>query len=214
MTVAVWIVLSAFGVAIFILSGALVELFRSVEQIRERSGASDAPTKIEMQFDTDTLKRAGFGPSILEPERAVILILSDRCTTCDVLAGALGGWAPDNVHVVLHPSSEESAREWLERHGLLEMPNLTVDITDEISDAVGVRVTPSALRITSGRIVAAHTVPSSRRMFEELSWVESGGHDRPPKYQAPSQSYREFVRSTDSSSRSVQQSTETEGSPS
>lgn len=188
MMVAVWILLAAFGLTLFIVCGALVEMYRSLEQVRERSGASDAPTKIDVELAPDVLQRAGLDPELTRPERALLLILSDRCSTCDVLAGNLGGQVPDDVRVLLHPVDAESAREWLTRHALDGSPSVIVDHESRVSDAIGIHITPTALRIRSGKVLAAHTVPSSRRLFTELDWVVAGGPEE-PSYQAPRESY-------------------------
>ncbi|WP_327662662.1 MULTISPECIES: hypothetical protein [unclassified Streptomyces] len=192
MTAAIWIVLAALALALFIVCGALVEMYRSLEQVRERSGASDAPTKIDVELESGVLAQAGLDAELGAPERALLLILSDRCTTCDVLAAAMGGWVPDDVRVLLHPSSAESARRWLTRHGLLDSPSVIVDTDNHISDVIGIHITPTALRISSGEVLAAHTVPSSRRLFEELGWIASGGPDE-PQYQSPGASYHEVM---------------------
>lgn len=186
--VAVWIVLAAFGLALFIGCGALVEMYRSLEQVREHAGASDAPTKIEIEFAPDVLEQAGLTPELARPERALLMILSDRCSTCETIAGALNGGIPDDVRVLLHPYSAESADTWLSRHNLAGSPAVTIDHGGRIADVIGIHLTPTVLRIAGGRVVTAHTVPSTRRLFQELEWLADGGPDE-PRYQAPGESY-------------------------
>ena len=185
--VAVWIVLAAFGLALFIGCGALVEMYRSLEQVREHAGASDAPTKIDIEFAPDVLEQAGLAPELTRPERALLMILSDRCSTCEVIAEALNGGLPDGVRVLLHPHNAESADRWLTRHNLAGSPAVTVDLGSRIADVIGIHLTPTVVRISNGHVVTAHTVPSTRRLFQELEWLADGGPE--PRYQAPSESY-------------------------
>lgn len=192
MTVVIWIVLGALCLAAFVVCGALVEMYRSLEQLREHSGASDVPTKLDADLDPDVLHKAGIASMFTSSERALLLILSDRCSTCEIIAQQLTGGPPENVWILLHPVSGESGANWLTRHALDTSPSVLVDDDEHIVDGIGIRITPVALRIKNGSVVAAHTVPSSRRLADELWWVTSGGPEE-PEYASPHPSYHALM---------------------
>lgn len=192
MTLLIWIVLGGLCLTLFVVCGALVEMFRSLEQLRKHSGASDLPTKLDDDLSVKVLHEVGIASKFTNSGRALLLILSDRCSTCDVIAQQLGGRVPDNVWILLHRATRESGENWLARHALESSPSILADEDEHIIDGIGIRITPAVLRIKNSSVVTAHTVPSSRRLANELEWLTGGGPGE-PEYAPPHPSYHALV---------------------
>jgi hypothetical protein len=173
----VWLVLAAFSVAIFLVFSALVEVFKTLEQIRSQTGINDLP--IPFDINAEAVGSAGLPEGIQTAERALLLVLSDRCGTCDQIAAGLEGRLPDSLWLLVAPRSQESGSKWLSRHGLTDTPRLILDYSDDIARTLGIQISPAVLRFRDGRAVAAHTLPTARRLDGELQWLRDGGADQP-----------------------------------
>lgn len=179
MTVLIWIVLGVFGVVLLVVCGALIEMYRTLEQVRVQSGVLDMRTKLDVGADVETLKAAGLPAELVHAERGLLLILSDRCSTCSLLAARIAGGPPKDMWVLLQPHSAQSAAGWLAEYELDQCSRVIVDVEERIVDPLNIRISPAAVRFVAGEVVAAHTVPSPRRLIEEMSWLRKGGPDEP-----------------------------------
>lgn len=161
--VAVFVALLA--LLVFLLLGAVVELFRDVEQLRDELGIIDTPRDVELG------NVAGGDPSSYELPKAldnepfaIVLFLHEGCGTCKSLAEGLNGRVPDGLWLVIEARSREVATGFLSRHGLSEgvSQRVVIDEGQHSANLLGLDTTPVALRIQNGTIVSASTVPSSR----------------------------------------------------
>lgn len=170
MSVLVAVILVGFAIAIFLLLGAVIELYRGLEQVRRETGTYDSPVSLELDLPKRLPEAAGLPEDLLRQSRGLILVLSDRCSTCGSIAQHLGGTVPASTWLLFAPQSMESGKEWLTRFGLAAESKVLVD-DGKLSKMVGVNITPAVLRIRDGNVVAAHTLPSGRRLDDELTWL-------------------------------------------
>lgn len=175
----IWVVLSLLGLVVFIMCATLVELHRTIDQVRSESGALDNRTRLEVAAQVDTLRSAGLPGALFSDSPTLLLVLSDRCGTCNLLGEYLLGGPPPDVWILLQPLEAESATRWLNDYDMDSSPRVIIDTNEDIVDALNIRVSPAAIRLRGGQVVAAHTVPSPRRLREELRWLRKGGPDVP-----------------------------------
>lgn len=163
-------ILTVFAVALFLLFGAVIELHRGLEQVRRSTGTYDSPVALEMELPKRLPDAAGLPQQLVREDRGLILVLSDRCSTCGTIAEHLAGALPPATWVLFAPQSLESGQEWLVRFGLQAETRILVD-DGHLSKMIGVNITPAVLRVRDGNVVAAHTLPSGRRLDDELAWL-------------------------------------------
>lgn len=201
MTLLIWVVLGVFAIALFLLTGALIEMYRSLEQLRKQTGSKDFLTKMDVAADAATMESAGFPPGLFQGERGLLLILSDRCSTCGTLAERLAGALPEGVWIMLQPHSGESGASWLAEHDLDQTSRVIVDVDQSLADVIDIRITPTVIRFSAGEVTTAHTVPSPRRLSEELQWLRKGGSD--PVYGPVHESFEAVNQMTKAAARSA-----------
>lgn len=165
-------ILVGFAIGLFLLFGAVIELYRGLEQIRLQTGVIDSPVHLELDLPMRLPEDAGLPDDLLRRRRGLILILSDR-STCGTIAEHLGGALPTSTWLLFVPQSKESGEDWLSRYRLAAESRVLVDGPGNVSKRVGVNITPSVLRIQGGTVVAAHTLPSARRLDDELAWLKN-----------------------------------------
>ncbi|TDC00067.1 hypothetical protein E1091_05615 [Micromonospora fluostatini] len=175
----VWIVLVAFAAAFVLVFGALVEMLRTLEQLRIESGILDSLTPIDVPAGPAALTAAGLTPLLADRPRAIVLVLSDMCVTCRKLAERIAGGLPDDVWLLFEPKTVQTGEKWLSQYGLGSDPRLLIDPDGRLAAALQMQISPAVVRIRDGGVVAAHTLPSPRRLEEELRWLRGGGEDRP-----------------------------------
>jgi len=157
---------------VFVLFGALVELFRDVRQVRDVLGVLDRPLEVDLGGIAGTAPSEHGLPAALDAEAsALVLFLSEKCATCRVLAAAVGASLPAGLWVVLEARSAESATAFLDSHGMSPATcggRLVVDVEGRIAASVGLDTTPVGFRVEEGRLTRATTVPSTRYLFSVL----------------------------------------------
>jgi hypothetical protein len=173
MTTVLLVLVCLFGALVVVLLGALVELFKQVQQVRAQldvAGAA-APTPIDLK------ERQGVRPSSVglpraldEASGAIVLVLSDRCITCRAIAGLMQASVPPGIWVVAEPVSgvDEEAEEFVREFGLGGDRTL-VDRQSAIAEQLDLDVTPAAIYVENGQLQRAETVPSSQRFATVLS---------------------------------------------
>lgn len=174
MTVVLSSAVVVFGVLVFLLLGALVELYRSVEQLREHSGLLDRPRPVDLVSSGIRPSTVGLPAHLDGVPGAVVLFLSDKCATCRSIAAALDGAVPRDVVLVLDAGGAAEAAGGAEltlRYDLGE--RVVVDHDRVIADRLGIRITPVAVVVEQGRLVRASTVPSTRQMYALLDSVRA-----------------------------------------
>ena len=149
-----------------VLFSALVEMYRDLRQVRDALGILDRPLNIDIG------EAAGAHPSQFGLPRAldsagaaIVLFLTERCTTCHAIAAGLSRPMPPDLWIVFEARSAESAAAVLERYGLTELASdgrVIPDIQGEIGGRLDVRIAPCGFRVENGRFTYATTVPSTR----------------------------------------------------
>lgn len=157
-----------------VLLATQVELLRDMRQVRELTGLLDRPTILDIgdARGRPPLEVGLDGWSMSDrSDNGIILILSDRCVTCRALAAALDGAVPPGVHIVLtNPGGRPSELPTVWNLG----SRITEDTENRIVTALRINITPVAVIITDGRIVAAQTVPSTRQLYSLLEQTRTG----------------------------------------
>jgi hypothetical protein len=157
---------------VFVLFGALIELYRDVRQLREAAGILDRPLSIDIGAVAHAAPSSvGLPPALDAAASAIVLFLSDKCATCRVLAAALDTVVPPGVCVVMEAGDVQSATRFLNAYGLTPEAAggmVCLDTSREIADRLGLDVTPVAFRVENGKLASATTVPSARYLFSIL----------------------------------------------
>ena len=168
MATAALIAVGALSLLVFVLFSALVELFRDVRQIRDALGILDRPRSVDLGPAAGAAPSAyGLPRQLDDAPSALVLFLSDRCSTCRILAATLGGTLPAGLWVVVEAASCEGAAEFVEMFGMtprLADGRVTLDSGGAIAGRLGLNTTPVAYRIENGVLKDAATVPSVRHL--------------------------------------------------
>jgi hypothetical protein len=160
------IVLSA---VVFVLAGACVELFRDVRQLQEATQVMDSPIELPLGGVGEPPSAYGL-PSVLDGAPVgLVLVLSDKCVTCRSVARSFEGTVPPGLHVLVEATDRRAADAWLLEHGLAADGDvIRFDEGGAVAAGLGLLVSPAAIVVRDGRIAGASTVPSSRRLREQL----------------------------------------------
>jgi len=157
----------ALGILVFLLLGALVEMYRDIAQIREYTGLLDRPLPIELgDREGSRPSQWGLPPALDDERRALVMFLSDRCSTCRTIVSSLKGAVPQHVVLVLEHGKATGDGE-LATSIASGSNRVVIDRDHAIADSLQIQVSPSALIVEDGAIVRAMTVPSVRQ-FEAL----------------------------------------------
>lgn len=150
-----------------VLAGTTVELLRAVEQIRAHIGLEDKPTLLDIGSSVGQ-QPSSFGlPQVLDDiDRAVVLILSDRCASCRAIAAEISGDVPDDVFILLEEGRREDLGKSLQVRYDLPPSRTIIDYGGGIAGRLGVDTTPAGVVVRQGRVVSAQTIPSARRIVE------------------------------------------------
>jgi hypothetical protein len=176
--IALWVVTAVFAVALFLIAGGLVELFRTVEQLRVETGIIDSVTLIGTP-SAQSVGESGLPEALVQSDRAALLVLSEMCSTCRQLATRLADQIPADMWILFESRVEDSADAWLRQNGLAGNERVITDSRGRVANALGISISPAIVRIRDGTPVAAHTIPSVRRLEDEMNWLRAGGPDRP-----------------------------------
>lgn len=173
MTTILLVLVILLGIGLCILLGALVELFHQVQQIRSQLGMVDRATPLELGVKRDSLASAVGLPATLDDAGdAIVLFLSNRCTTCRAIAQELDGKVPPGVWIVAEPvTGDDHEAEVFLQEFRLDGGRALVDRESQIAEQLDLNVTPSAIFIENGRLRRAQTVPSSRQLSSMLTVV-------------------------------------------
>lgn len=173
MAAAVMAAVGALALLVFVLLGVVIEIHRDVRQLREAAGILDRPLDVDLgDLAHARPSKYGLPPALDAAGSAIVLFLSDRCSTCHALAAGLGGSLPVGLWVVLETASPSSAEEFVAQYDLRAGSadgRLSVDVARRIAGRMGLRTTPVGFRVEHGRFVSATTVPSRRYLSSILS---------------------------------------------
>jgi hypothetical protein len=160
--------------AIFLLLmfGALVELHRQVAQLRQSAGLVDRVRPVDFH-EAASLSSLPI-PGVERAEgstRSVILILSESCITCAEIASDIGPKEPGRLITLVEGRSAASATAWMSQVGLQHSATVIYDEHGHIAQALGVTVTPAAVKFEGPAPLEATTVPSSRQLAKLRDWL-------------------------------------------
>jgi hypothetical protein len=173
------VLLCVLSAVVFVQLGALIELFRQVQQIRIAMDLEDRRMPLSLGKAQGVPASAVGLPEQLDGARAaMVLFLSNKCATCHSLAAALRGAVPMTMWIVVEPVFGDDAEPFVEEFQLAGERTL-IDRGGQISGRLGLSVTPSAIFIEDGRLHRAETVPSSRQLFSMMPVVQSLGPPTP-----------------------------------
>ena len=160
------LLVAALAVVTFLLFGALLELFKDVRQMRDVMGVLDRPLDLSIDRIEGTAPSLYGLPSALDSANsALVLFLSDKCSTCRILADSLRQGVPQGLWVIVEAGTRDAARAFLERFELDKAQDdgrVAVDVDGKIAGRIGLDTTPVGFHIKNGRFVNATTVPSVR----------------------------------------------------
>jgi hypothetical protein len=166
MAAAALIAVGLLSVLTFAMLRALVELFRDVRQLRDALGLLDRPLALDIGPVAGTPPSRYGLPGQLDGEKdALLLFLSDRCSTCRVLAAALGGALPAGLWVVVEAATGQAAAAFIDTYRMTYGAGdgrVLVDPAGTVAERLGLKVTPAGYRIENGVFRDAGTVPSMR----------------------------------------------------
>ena len=151
---------------VFLLFGALLEMFKDVRQLREAVGILDRPLTVDVGGVAGTRPSMHGLPQALDSvPSAIVLFLSEQCATCRSLAAGLVRPLPEGLWVVLEARDSSSATSFLDSYGLTSRTSdgrVVVDVAGKIARRIGLNTTPIGFRVVDGLLTHATTVPSSR----------------------------------------------------
>ena len=157
---------------VFVLFGALLEMYRDVRQLRDAAGILDRPLNVDVGAVAGTRPSShGLPPALDSVASAVVLFISERCATCRALAKGFGRPLPAGLWVVLEARDAGSAAVFLDSHGLSGVApdgRIIVDVAGQIALRIGLNTTPVGFRVENGVFTNATTVPSSRYLTSIL----------------------------------------------
>jgi hypothetical protein len=154
------------ALVVFVLFGALMEMYRDVRQLRDVAGILDRPLNVDIGRVQGTApSRYGLPPALDGESAALVLFLSETCSTCRVLAASFDTGLPAGLWIVVEARSAETASTFLNSNRLgtlMSTGRVAVDVAAQIAGRLGLDTTPVGFRVENGLLVGATTVPSVR----------------------------------------------------
>jgi hypothetical protein len=163
------ILIGVLSVVSFILTGAVVEMYRKLHQLTGAPpGApeSDVQEPEEIALDRRPPSALGLPAELDEADAALVVFVSDSCGTCADIATALRDSLPPALWVVVVPAfgdGEEFAAGFQDGRA-----RVLIDQEQQVFDRIGLFGVPSAVTITAGELVTAHSVGSFRQLYQLL----------------------------------------------
>lgn len=171
MTIALAVLVCLLAVGMFLLFGALVEVYRQVDQIRTYLRLIDEEIPIDLGAAAGLPATAiGLPAAVGEEPSTLVLFLSNKCTACRSIARAFNGVIPPSLWVVVEPVFDHEADAFIAEHRL-GGERLIVDHGGQIAERLRLDVTPSVLFVEGGKLERASSVASSRQLFSMLPLV-------------------------------------------
>jgi hypothetical protein len=153
-------VLLVFVVAVC--AAALVEVFRQLAELRRSLGLQDQPIPLGLKSGELRTDEIGLPKQIATEPQAITVFLSAKCATCLAIAESFRGGSPTTVWFVLpSPPVPEKLLDVLEASA----SRVILDENDEITDRLGLHVTPSVLTSSFGEITRAQAISSPRQVL-------------------------------------------------
>jgi hypothetical protein len=176
MTTLLTILAACLSLTTLMMFGALVELFRQVDQMRLKLGLVDEVQGVDFSQGVSLSSLPIELIDGLAPEgRFAILFLSVSCTTCSRVVEGIPAKRTPNLLVLVQAATRHEAAEWLSKQGLEENPRVAWDVDQRIASALAISVTPACVQFEGLISTAATTVPSVLRLRELLRWINFVG---------------------------------------
>jgi hypothetical protein len=154
---------------IFVLFGALLEMYRDIRQLRDAAGILDRPLNVDIRpLEGTRPSEYGLPKALDSVASALLLLLSERCLTCRVIAASLNQSLPLGLWVVAEARNQQLAENFVRVTNLITHDRVMLDIGGEIAGRMGLNLSPVGFRIVNGRFVSATTVPSTRYLHSLL----------------------------------------------
>lgn len=171
----VMLLLALLSVLLMLAFGALVELFRQVQQIRQFVGLIDRSIALPVKVGVYAADLGLDFVDLAASGRAVLLVLSDSCTTCHELARSLAGHRVSSgaLRVVVEGRSVEHATSFLAAYDLTDEVTVSIDHDGSIARSLDLDVTPVLVRFEDSLSISAITVPTVRTLDAALQWVSA-----------------------------------------
>lgn len=173
MTIALSVAVVLLGVLLLLLLGSHIEMYKTVEQLREYSGLVDRPTPLDLPEER-TPSRVGLPAELDSAVASVVLLLSNRCSTCRSIAADLSGAINPDLTIVVEPGGVGDDADGIAVVHQLDPERTIIDRDGEISQRLAIKTTPAAIVIENGQFVRASTVPSTRQLNVILSNLRAG----------------------------------------
>ncbi|OHX05848.1 hypothetical protein BFV98_24065 [Micromonospora sp. WMMB235] len=177
MTIALSVAVVLLGTLLLLLLGSQVEMYRTIEQLREYSGLVDRPIPLDLPADR-TPSRAGLPATLDTAVRGVVLLLSDRCGTCRSIAASLDGSVHPDLFLVVEPGQGADGAGELALSYRLDPERTLIDRDGKIASGLGLKLTPAAVVIEHGRMTRASSIPSIRQLELVRASVRDVGGSR------------------------------------
>ena len=169
------VAIALLAILVFVLSGALLEMFKDIRQLRDVSGILDRPLDVDVGRVAGT-KPSEYGlPAALDSAAsAIVLFLSDRCGTCRSIAASFDSSMkapPPGLWIVLEGRTDDSVKEFLNSCALKHMTSdgrVMIDVMGDIARRMGLDTSPVGFRVEKGALTSATTVPSTRYLVSIL----------------------------------------------
>jgi hypothetical protein len=173
------VLLLLLAVGIFLLTGAVMEMYQQLRQIRTYLDLTDRPDELDLTLVLGARPSSVGLPHALDSSAsALVVFLSNKCDTCRLLAQHIATRAvPSSLWVVVAPVLGGTADEYI-AHYQLTSPTTIADNDMHITRAIGLEITPASLLVQDGIIMRARTIPSARQLTLQLGEL----HRRPPAY--------------------------------
>jgi hypothetical protein len=148
------LILAAAVVLLFAMLGELASRVSGTENRRPSQDVRPVPeARVGAEPTRWPAELAGYATA----DRALVVVLSTACGTCEAVAAQLVDAAAGDMAIVVSCASRESGEIFVERHKLTFLPHY-VDVNgDWVQGETGVAVSPSGLAFHRGRLDSALT---------------------------------------------------------
>ncbi|HET6633746.1 MAG TPA: hypothetical protein VFH77_01825 [Streptomyces sp.] len=173
MTVLISLALLVFTAALVLLYAMVGELASRVPRAAQEDGRADFVTPLtELDPGTVPADWPGQLAALQGEERAVLLVLSPSCSSCNRVAGELATMGEGEfglpLGVVVSSGDRRTGEEFAARHGLHRLPCLVDERGAWVTGSFGVRTSPAALVITRGVAAEAYVFGGLRTVRDTI----------------------------------------------
>jgi len=159
-------VLGIVGLATALSLAALVEVFRQLAALRERLSLDDRPQLLDVDTAPLSATTLGLPDTVLLRERTAVIVLSNKCSTCRVIADAFDGSSPASVWFLV---SEQGAEDSVIVDTLRALTTNVIVDDGAIAEQAGLDITPAVLVLVYGKATEGYVVATPRQMLHIIA---------------------------------------------